>query len=831
MNRLEALKIGMLCLLTGIGSVLMISACLYLYLSPKLPSAEELKDVKLQIPLRVTTQDLKIIGEFGEKKRKPVTFEQLPQNMVDALLSAEDATFFEHNGIVVSGLVRSVVQLLKEGRAMGGGSTITMQVARNFFLHKRKEFTRKFNEILLTFRVEDELTKEEILTLYANKVFLGKTAYGFAAAAKVYYGKDLQQLSLAEMAMIAGIAQTPSKNNPIANPKRATQRRDWILGRMLKLNKITDYEYRQAIAEIDRASYHGSMSELEAPYIAEMVRQQIIAQFGLKAYTEGYTAITTIDSQMQESGAKALQSGILSYDTRHGYRGVEANIPDAALWAETLIEKPIVGALEPAIVIAVADDRLIVLDKNLSVLTINWSDGLRGLRLYKTVNARNAPITSATDVFTVGDVIRIQRQANTEVRLTQLPEVQSALVALDPTNGAIRTLVGGFDYNQSRFNRVTLAKRQPGSNFKPFIYATALSNGFTPASLINDAPIVFDDFELEDTWRPENDGGKFYGPTRLREALYRSRNLVSIRLLRRMGFDRTFEGLQSFGFDTAEMPMDLSLALGSHALTPLEIATGYAVFANNGFGVSPFVLDKVIDRDGNIIFQADPLVACDPCINGQSVSSAETSSSTEVEQQLELLFADLEQVSREDGDRYSWDKVKQSLKTLPEKEFKPAERTLDPQTAFLIDSMLKDVILRGTGRKAQKLKRADIAGKTGTTNGPVDAWFSGYSPHLVATAWVGFDDNSTLGRNEYGGSAALPIWIDFMQSALEGKSEIIRSQPNDIIMAKIDPDSGLRVRPDQAGIFEFFKKENLPAAPEQNSSGGNDQNALPDDIF
>ena len=831
MNRLEALKIGMLCLLTGIGSVLMISACLYLYLSPKLPSAEELKDVKLQIPLRVTTQDLKIIGEFGEKKRKPVTFEQLPQNMVDALLSAEDATFFEHNGIVVSGLVRSVVQLLKEGRAMGGGSTITMQVARNFFLHKRKEFTRKFNEILLTFRVEDELTKEEILTLYANKVFLGKTAYGFAAAAKVYYGKDLQQLSLAEMAMIAGIAQTPSKNNPIANPKRATQRRDWILGRMLKLNKITDYEYRQAIAEIDRASYHGSMSELEAPYIAEMVRQQIIAQFGLKAYTEGYTAITTIDSQMQESGAKALQSGILSYDTRHGYRGVEANIPDAALWAETLIEKPIVGALEPAIVIAVADDRLIVLDKNLSVLTINWSDGLRGLRLYKTVNARNAPITSATDVFTVGDVIRIQRQANTEVRLTQLPEVQSALVALDPTNGAIRTLVGGFDYNQSRFNRVTLAKRQPGSNFKPFIYATALSNGFTPASLINDAPIVFDDFELEDTWRPENDGGKFYGPTRLREALYRSRNLVSIRLLRRMGFDRTFEGLQSFGFDTAEMPMDLSLALGSHALTPLEIATGYAVFANNGFGVSPFVLDKVIDRDGNIIFQADPLVACDPCINGQSVSSAGTSSSTEVEQQLELLFADLEQVSREDGDRYSWDKVKQSLKTLPEKEFKPAERTLDPQTAFLIDSMLKDVITRGTGRKAKKLNRTDIAGKTGTTNGPVDAWFSGYSPHLVATAWVGFDDNSVLGRNEYGGSAALPIWIDFMQSALAGKPEIIRSQPNDIIIAKIDPDSGQRVRPDQEGIFEFFKKENLPEAPEKLSSGGNDQNALPDDIF
>ncbi len=831
MNRIEALKIGMVCLLTGIGSVLIVSACLYLYLSPKLPSAEELKDVKLQIPLRVTTQDLKIIGEFGEKKRKPVSFEQLPQHMVDALLSAEDATFFEHNGIVISGLVRSVVQLLKEGRAMGGGSTITMQVARNFFLHKRKEFTRKFNEILLTFRIEDELTKEEILTLYANKVFLGKTAYGFAAAAKVYYGKDLQQLSLAEMAMIAGIAQTPSRNNPIANPKRATQRRDWILGRMLKLNKITDAEYRQAISEIDRASYHGSMSELEAPYVAEMVRQQIISKFGLKAYTEGYTAITTIDSKMQESGVKALQSGIVSYDTRHGYRGAEANIPDAELWTETLLDKAIVATLEPAIVIAVADDRLTILDRNLSVATVNWSDGLKGLRLYRTVNARSAPITSAMDVFQVGDVIRIQRETNNRVSLAQLPEVQSALIALDPYDGAIRTLVGGFDYNQSRFNRVTLAKRQPGSNFKPFIYATALGSGFTPASMINDAPIVFDDFKLEDTWRPENDGGKFYGLTRLREALYRSRNLVSIRLLRRMGFDRTFEGLQSFGFDTAEMPMDLSLALGSHALTPLKIAAGYAVFANNGFGVSPYLLDKVIDRDGNVIFQADPLVACDPCINNVTRSSDKDPSSNELEQQLEQLFADLEQVSGEDGDPYSWEKVKQSLKTLPEKQRKQAERTLDPQTAFLIDSMLKDVISRGTGRKAKKLNRADIAGKTGTTNGPVDAWFSGYSPHLAATAWVGFDDNSVLGRNEYGGSAALPIWIDFMQSALEGKPEIIRPQPNDIIMAKIDPDSGQRVRPNQDGIFEFFKKENLPPAPEQTSSSGGDQNALPDDIF
>ena len=834
MKNNQALRACLIFLTTCVGGFLLITSCLFLYLSPKLPSIDELKDTRLQIPLKVISQDLKLISEFGEKKRTPVEFSDLPKNLVDALLAAEDDSFFEHKGIVISGLVRSVVQLALEGRAMGGGSTITMQVARNFFFHKRKEFTRKFNEILLAFKIEEALTKEEIFSLYANKMFLGKTAYGFAAAGQVYYGKSLKELSLAQLAMIAGLPKAPSRYNPIANSERATERRDWILGRMMKLGTITNLEYQTALMETDVATYHGSKSELDADYVAEIVRQEVIAKFGLQAYTEGYTAITTIDSSMQTSGLNALQTGILAYDQRHGYRGAEASVLDAELWRNTLRFTRNVGPLAPAIVIAVADDRLTVLTKDSKIHTLNWADGLKNMRLYKTVNDTTAPISSAEDAFNVGDLIRVKNGGDGQMKLAQLPEIQSALVALDPYSGAIRTLVGGFDYRQSRFNRVTQAFRQPGSNFKPFIYATALNNGFTTASLINDAPVVFDDVKLEETWRPENDGGKFYGPTRLREGLYRSQNLVSVRLLRRMGIDKTLESLQSFGFDTSEMQPDLSLALGSHALTPLQIATGYAIFANNGFRVDSYILAKVIDRDGNIIYQASPEVACDPCEPVMSsIANDDTSISEDnIEQQLEKMFGDLSQVSVDQGDNYSWDKVKQSLKTLPLPIVKPATRVIDPQTAFLIDSMLKDVILRGTGVKAKKLNREDLGGKTGTTNGPRDAWFSGYSPHLVATAWVGFDDNSTIGRNEYGGSAALPIWINFMQSALAKKPQIIRPQPNEIVMVKIDPKTGTRVAPNQPGVFEYFKAGTVPPAPHSSLNGVEiDQNSMPDDVF
>lgn len=756
--------------------------------------------------------------------------------MIDAILAAEDDSFFEHNGVVVSGLMRGVVQLATEGRIRSGGSTITMQVARNFFLSKRQEFTRKFNEILLTFRIEKALTKQEILSLYVNKIFLGNRAYGFAAASHVYYGKPLSELRLAQIAMVAGLPKAPSSYNPLANPERATIRRNWILGRMYNLGRISEGAYRAAVLEVDNATLHRSQSELDAAYAAEMVRQQVIAKFGLKAYTEGYTAITTIDSSTQASAVSAVQSGIRAYDKRHGYRGAELKNIDPTTWQETLRKTLIIGLLQPAIITSVHDDRLILLKKNGESAILNWADGLDSLRLFKTVNARSPLIDSAASIFETGDLIRIEEHENGRVTLAQIPLIQSAMVALDPFNGAIRALVGGFDYRQSTFNRATQATRQPGSNFKPFIYTTALKNGFTTASIINDAPVVFEDAKLEDTWRPENDGGKFYGPTRLREALYRSRNLVSIRLLRRMGVDRTLESLQSFGFNTSNMPSDLSVALGSHALKPIDIATGYAMFANDGFRVNSHILDRVIDRNGNVIFQAQPELACDPCKpenirDNQLPQTSNNLSNDTVEQQLEQLFSNIEQNSRSEGDMYSWEKVKQSLTLEPTAISTPAERVIDQQTAFLMDSMLKDVILRGTGRKAKVLNRSDIAGKTGTTNGPRDAWFSGYSPDLVATAWVGFDDNSVLGRNEYGGSAALPIWIQFMGEALSEKSITIKRQPKGIVMVKIDAKTGKRVLPNQQGIYEFFKSENVPAAPDDENSSTESEQPLPDDLF
>ena len=836
MNLGKAFKITAVCIISGLGGFLLVCSCLFLYLSPKLPSIDELKDTRWQIPLRVTSQDLKIISEFGEKKRSPIDFDEIPTLMIDAILAAEDDSFFEHNGVVVSGLMRGVVQLATEGRIRSGGSTITMQVARNFFLSKRQEFTRKFNEILLTFRIEKALTKQEILSLYVNKIFLGNRAYGFAAASHVYYGKPLSELRLAQIAMVAGLPKAPSTYNPLANPERATIRRNWILGRMYNLGRISEGAYRAAVLEVDNATLHRSQSELDAAYAAEMVRQQVIAKFGLKAYTEGYTAITTIDSSTQASAVSAVQSGIRAYDKRHGYRGAELKNIDPTTWQETLRKTLIIGLLQPAIITSVHDDRLILLKKNGESAILNWADGLDSLRLFKTVNARSPLIDSAASIFETGDLIRIEEHENGRVTLAQIPLIQSAMVALDPFNGAIRALVGGFDYRQSTFNRVTQATRQPGSNFKPFIYTTALKNGFTTASIINDAPVVFEDAKLEDTWRPENDGGKFYGPTRLREALYRSRNLVSIRLLRRMGVDRTLESLQSFGFNTSNMPSDLSVALGSHALKPIDIATGYAMFANDGFRVNSHILDRVIDRNGNVIFQAQPELACDPCKpenirDNQLPQTSNNLSNDTVEQQLEQLFSNIEQNSRSEGDMYSWEKVKQSLTLEPTAISTPAERVIDQQTAFLMDSMLKDVILRGTGRKAKVLNRSDIAGKTGTTNGPRDAWFSGYSPDLVATAWVGFDDNSVLGRNEYGGSAALPIWIQFMGEALSEKSITIKRQPKGIVMVKIDAKTGKRVLPNQQGIYEFFKSENVPAAPDDENSSTESEQPLPDDLF
>ena len=819
--------------LLAIGSVLVVSASIYLYLSPKLPLVDELKEIELQTPLRVYSQDLKLMAEFGEKKRNPVSFEQIPRRMVDAFLAAEDAHFFDHGGISVSGLARAALEIIRTGSIRSGGSTITMQVARNFFLSRRQEFTRKFNEILLALQIEKELTKQEILSLYTNKIYMGNRAYGVGAAAQVYYGKTLEELTLAETAMIAGLPKAPSKYNPIANPERAMLRRDWILGRMLALGNIDQLEYQNAIGEIDGASYHGSISQLEAAYAAELVRQEVVGKFGLQAYTKGYSVITSIDSRMQRRAVESLQTGILTYDRRHGYRGPERSAIQPQDWLKVLAETPKYAKLEPMIVSDVEKDYAILVDAADRLHTLEWQDDPDGVRLYKTVDAVSEPVSSPRELFDPGDLIRVVKDSFGRYRIAQLPRIQGAMVAMDPSDGALRAMVGGFDWRHSNFNRVTQATRQPGSNFKPFVYATALKNGFTAATIFNDAPVVFNDSKLEDTWRPENDGGKFYGPTRLREALYRSRNLVSIRLLRRLGIDRALEGLQDFGFETGEMPVDLSLALGSYALTPLQIVTGYSVFANGGYKVKPYVVDKIIDRKGNIVFDSEPDTVCTEC-NAKDDQKIEVSADDNMtlDNELEELFDELSRQELSQDERKSQKIIKLALQKSRPSARKNATQVLDSRTSFIIDSILKDVIIRGTGVKAKKLNRIDVGGKTGTTNGPRDAWFSGYTPHLAVTAWVGFDDNSLIGRREYGGSAALPMWINFMSSVLHEKPEIERLQPNGIVRVKIDPKSGKRVGPNQNGLYEYFKNENVPANPEETTAFPDDgASPLPDDLL
>ncbi|GIX30038.1 MAG: peptidoglycan glycosyltransferase [Porticoccaceae bacterium] len=766
------------------GAVLAAASAVHLYLSPLLPDAEALRTVRLQTPLRVYSADGRLMAEFGEMRRHPLRYEELPPDLIHAFLAAEDDSFFHHRGVDLAGLLRAAVELVLSGEIRSGGSTITMQVARNFFLSPERSFVRKFSEILLALRIERELSKEEILTLYANKIFLGHRAYGVEAAARVYYGVSARELSLDQMAMIAGLPKAPSRINPLSDPARATARRNWILERMWQLGYIDEARYREAVARVDTASYHGPTAELEAPWAAEMARQEAIERFGLAAYTDGYVVYTTVDGRLQQAAVAAVRRGLEAYDRRHGYRGPEGHVADPADWPRALRETPVVADLEPAIVTAVEPRRLKVLTRDGGELSVEVDEPLRR---YLDEDTRSAPIADLGELFRPGDLVRIRREGERTAALAQLPQVQGALVALDPRDGAIRALVGGYDYLRSQFNRAVQAERQPGSNFKPFIYARALEKGLSPATLINDAPIVFRDPALEEAWRPENDSGRFYGPTPLRTALYRSRNVVSVRLLRRIGVEWAIRGLDRFGFDREQLPHNLSLALGTLSATPLQMARGYAVFANGGHRVEPYLVSRVEDLDGRVLYRAKPPTVCADC----GAADAEPAS-------LEELLA------------------------APP----PAPQVVDRRVVFLMDSMLKDVIAKGTGRRARALGRRDLAGKTGTTNGPRDLWFSGYSPHLVATVWVGFDDYRPLGRNEFGASAALPIWMEFMKVALAGLPEVIPPPPPGVVTMRIDPATGQPARPgDPKGVFEYFLAEHAPRlepTPQEETAGALD---------
>jgi penicillin-binding protein 1A len=758
------------------------ASLLYLYLAKQLPDVDELRSVQLPIPMRIYTSDGQAIAEFGELHRNLIRLNEVPTLMVQAFLATEDQRFLEHHGVDFYGLLRAASEVLVTGTKVQGGSTITMQVARNFYLSREKTFLRKFTEILLSLKIEREFTKDEILELYLNKIFLGNRAYGIAAAAQVYFNKTLDQLTLPEMATIAGLPKAPSAINPLVNPIAAKQRRDHVLARMLELGYLSEPAYQAAIqtplqTHLDDAN---SNTMIKAPYVAEMVRDMMYKSFGDDIYTKGYNVYTTLNAAQQIAANKALRTALLAYDHRHGYRGPEKNVgllnPEKlAHILNELHRTSSVNDLQAAIVTMITDQGVIALLANNQSIIIPW-EGIAWTLPQLDATQLNPPPPTLKNKVNVGDIIRVQNQ-NHSWQLAQLPKIQGALVALNPQNGAISALVGGFDYNLSKFNRVIQAERQPGSGFKPFIYAAALAKGYTLANVFNDAPLVFDIPGRDEPWRPQNDTHTFNGPTRLRVALARSVNLISVRLLQAIDVPYVLAYAKRFGFDPKKLPRNLSLALGTGEVTPIELARAYAVFANGGFRITPYLINHITDEQGQTIYQAEPKIACEDCLSGNTTP----------------LSADA-------------------------KETLYAPQAIPTDIAFLTTSALQDVIRYGTGTQAISLGRHDLSGKTGTTSDYVDTWFTGFNSDLVATVWVGFDQPSSV--QEYGAKAALPMWIDFMRIALFGKPERTMPQPPEIVTANIDPITGYLLPQGTPGsILEYFRKDNLPKRSEEEEPG------------
>ena len=815
--------LGTLVLLAVLAAVLGAGG-VYLYLEPKLPSAETLRDVHLQVPLRVYTREGELLAEFGEKRRTPLRLDEVPEQLIQAFLAGEDDRFFEHPGVDWQGLTRAVLHLVRTGEKGPGGSTITMQVARNFFLTREKTYIRKLNEILLALKIEREFTKEEILELYVNKIFLGHRAYGVGAAALVYYGRPVAELDLPRLAMIAGLPKAPSRFNPVTNPEQAIVRRGYVLRRMLELGYIEQDEHDAARDAPVTAKVHGLAIEVEAPYVAEMVRAYMEDTYGDAVYTAGYKVWTTIDGRLQRAADAALRQTLLEYDARHGFRGSERHVasgdqavpPDKAL-----ADDADVGGLVPAVVTSVDESTVSVWARGVGSVEIAF-ESMDWARPYIDEDHRGEAPEGADAVLKAGDVIRV-RPAEDGWSFAQLPDVEGALVSVDPNDGSIVALTGGFDFYRSKFNRATQAERQPGSSFKPFIYSAALEHGYTPASIINDAPVVFEDESLKSAWRPENYGGKFHGPTPLRTALYKSRNLVSIRLLREIGIDFALEHIARFGIDVDRLPRGLSLALGSGALTPLEAATGYAVLANGGYAVEPYFIDRVLDGDDTLVVAADPLVVCRDC---DDEAAAAVSASTDpaagdgAGNDADAAPA-LSAEARTDTDNLAATATSSGTPARTPGAERRAPRVVEARNAWLMYSLMRDVIQRGTGRKARVLERDDLAGKTGTTNDQYDAWFSGFSPDLVATAWIGFDEFRPLGRRETGASAALPMWIAYMKEALEGVERRDVPPPEGIVTVRIVPETGELAGTSHEGtVFESFRKERVPTQVAKSAPGG-----------
>jgi penicillin-binding protein 1A len=771
--------------------------CSYIYLEPTLPSVTAMKNNELQVPLRVYTNSGELIAQIGEQRRNPVRFEQIPDLVKNAFIAAEDDQFFQHHGFDWKGILRGLFVTVTSADTQGG-STITMQAARSAFFTQERTVRRKLQEAFVTYRLERDFSKQEILALYLNVIFFGQRSYGVAAAAETYFGKQLDELTLSEAATLARVPQWPSRYNPITNPAGAAERRGYVLRRMRELGYVDAAQAEAAAKEVVRAEAHGALADVEAPYVAEMVRLEILRRFGPAAGDAGYKVYTTIDGRLQKAANRALRIGLIDYSRRQGWSGA-ANRAELTGTENTdaleilLDEYGSVGMLRPAIVISVADKQVRVYVKGAGLANIEWA-GMSWAKRRTSELALGPDPKSAGEILARGDVVYVVHDKAGPAELALVPEAESALVALDPNNGAILSLVGGFDYfeGQGKYNRVIQAKRQPGSGFKPFMYAAAMAGEFTPASMILDAPIIMDDPNLEEVWRPENSGGGFRGPMRLREALVQSRNLVSIRLLQQMGVRPVIEYVQNFGFTKEQLMRanNLTLALGSMPATPLEVATGFTVFANGGFKVEPFYIDRIEGPGGQIVYAAEPRTVCAECVQPvQTVSEAERAKNAEVSATI-VPPTPLAPAAR---------------RTLV------AERVISPQVSFLMNDMMKDVITRGTGRRALALGRADLRGKTGTTNLSVDTWFNGFNDSLVASVWVGYDDNRPLGELEEGARTAVPIWVDFMREALRGVPERPRTIPEGIIEMKVNARTGGTRDADIDPVFEYFRVDKLPA--------------------
>lgn len=792
----------------------------YYYVEPGLPAVQTIRDIPLQIPLRIFSRDGHLISEVGERRRILITYEDLPKHVVDAFVAAEDQRFWVHPGIDYRGILRALVELVSTGSIESGGSTLTQQLARSYFLNLAQTPERKFKEASLAIRIEKEFTKQQIMALFLNKMFFGQRAYGVAAAAQVYFDKDLADLTVAEAATLAGVLPAPSRYNPVRNVAKAEMRRAYVLDRMHALDFISDAEYTAATAYPVESRLHGTDIELNAPYVAEMVRREMLSRYGDDAYTAGYQVVTTLDSRLQTAANYALRNGLLEFTRRHGYRGPLKHTdltPDLLAapfdrWPAEIrqvLDRYAPGGLSVALVTG--------LDETGRNAGIVFADGLTAVLPWRGISWARASVDrmpagpapeSVADVLAVGDVVLVMPTADGGWALAQEPEVQGAVVAIDPQDGAIGGLVGGFDFATSKFNRATQAYRQPGSSFKPFIYSAALAQGNTPATVLLDAPVVISSSELEAVWRPVNYSGRFYGPTRLREALVRSMNLASVRLLLfETGVGNAVRHIAKFGFGDAALPRNGSLALGGGNASPLDMAQGYATIANGGYAIKPYVIDAIFGPAGNTLYRADPLVVCRPCEAADNESATpgdspgEDTESAETAEALYDQIADVALDYRPDGaaDPKLFEAVNAAPRVVPE------------DNLYLIQDMMRDVIRRGTGRRALVLGRRDLSGKTGTSNDRRDAWFGGFNADLAGIVWVGYDKELPLGPGEEGSRTALPIWIELMRIALRGVPEHTMPMPDGIVSVKIDPASGCPAHAGQRNaVFEKFREGNIP---------------------